>query len=197
MLPPAYHGFQGPTAWFTPFTAKLTEKKPQTYKTLSTKQQPHTHHHLQDTQQDLLCEEIDQGFAGGFGRRTLEPWGEKAIKKFVQESLDEALKLESALARLRTHHRIVLLHYAPIEATVAGEPPEIYAFLGSSRLEEPLNRYEVTAVFHGHAHRGTLEGKTQTGVPVYNVALPLFRRSAPDQPPFRVIDVSLKRTNGK
>ena len=95
-----------------------------------------------------------KGFAGGFGRRTLEPWGEPVIKQFVQESLDEALKLESALARLRSPHRIAVLHYSPIQATVEGEPPEIFAFLGSSRLEEPINRYEVTAVFHGHAHRG-------------------------------------------
>jgi hypothetical protein len=69
---------------------------------------------------------------------------------------------------------------------VEGEPPEIFPFLGSSRLEEPLNRYSVTAVFHGHAHRGSLEGRTQRQVPVYNVALPLLRRSFPDQPSFRV-----------
>src|SRR5215216_5458212 len=64
-----------------------------------------------------------KGFCGGFGRRSLEPWGELAIKAFVREALDEALKLESALARLRTRHRIGLLHYAPIQATVEGEPP--------------------------------------------------------------------------
>ena len=72
------------------------------------------------------------------------------------EAVDEALKLESALARLRdTPQRIAVLHYAPIQATVEGEPVEIFPFLGCSRLEEPLNRYPVTAVFHGHAHRGS------------------------------------------
>jgi hypothetical protein len=80
----------------------------------------------------------------------------------------------------------VVLHYSPIQATVEGEPPEIFPFLGSSRLEEPLNRYPVTAIFHGHAHHGSPDGRTQRDVPVYNVALPLLRRVFPDQPPFRI-----------
>ncbi len=85
--------------------------------------------------------------------------------QFVHEAVDEAVELESALAKLRTPQRIVVLHYSPIRDTVVGEPPEIFAFLGSSRLEEPLNRYAVTAVFHGHAHHGTLEGQTTGGIP--------------------------------
>jgi Icc-related predicted phosphoesterase len=130
-----------------------------------------------------------KGFAGGFGSRALGPWGEKAIKQFVEEAVSEALKLESALARLRTPQRVALLHYSPIEATVKGEPLEIYPFVGSSRLEEPLNRYPVTAVFHGHAHHGAPEGRTQVGVPVYNVSMPLLRRRYPDGPPFRLLEI--------
>jgi Icc-related predicted phosphoesterase len=130
-----------------------------------------------------------KGFAGGFGRASLGAWGEPAIKLFVQEALHEAMKLESALAKLRTPRRIALLHYSPIAGTVAGEPVEIFAFLGSSRLEEPLLRYPVDAVFHGHAHRGSLEGKTVNGVPVYNVAKPLLQRTNPDQPPFRLFEL--------
>ncbi|MDZ4835709.1 MAG: metallophosphoesterase [Candidatus Melainabacteria bacterium] len=132
-----------------------------------------------------------KGFVGGFGRHSLGAWGESGIKTLVREALDEALKLESALARLRTPHRIVMLHYSPIMATVVGEPEAIFPFLGSSRLEEPLLRHEVTAVFHGHAHRGTLEGATMSGTPVYNVAMPLLRASFPDSPPFRVIELSM------
>jgi Icc-related predicted phosphoesterase len=127
-----------------------------------------------------------KGFAGGFGRGTLGSWGESAVKQFVQEAVNEALKLESALARLRTAHRIALLHYAPIRATVEGEPLEIFPYLGTSRLEEPIDRYPVTAVFHGHAHNGSLEGTTLGRVPVFNVALPLLRRRFPDQP-FKVL----------
>jgi Icc-related predicted phosphoesterase len=134
-----------------------------------------------------------KGFGGGFGRLALEAWGEEGIKKFVYEAVEEALKLEKALARLRTTQRIALLHYAPIQATVEGEPPPLWPFLGSSRLEEPLNRYAVTAVFHGHAHHGSPEGKTLGGAPVYNVALPVLRRSAPEQPTFRVIAVRANR----
>jgi Icc-related predicted phosphoesterase len=130
-----------------------------------------------------------KGFAGGFGERALQSWGEEPIKRFVHAALDETLKLESALARLRTPHRVVLLHYSPVAATVAGEPLEIYPFLGSSRLEEPLNRFSPTAVFHGHAHRGHPEGATASAVPVYNVALPLLKQRFPDQPPFRVVEI--------
>jgi hypothetical protein len=72
---------------------------------------------------------------------------------------------------------------------VDGEPLEIYPFLGSSRLEEPLGRYPVSMVFHGHAHRGKPEGVTKNGVPVYNVSMPLLTRTFTDRPPFRVFDV--------
>jgi Icc-related predicted phosphoesterase len=135
-----------------------------------------------------------KGFAGGFGKHALGSWGEPVIKQFVKEALDEALKLENALARLRTPQRIALIHYAPVPSTVEGEPPEIYTYLGSSRLEEPLSRYPVTAVFHGHAHRGAPEGTTTTGVPVYNVSLPLLQRlhpNGPNGPPVRVLEVAV------
>jgi Icc-related predicted phosphoesterase len=130
-----------------------------------------------------------RGFCGGFGRGALGPWGEKIIKDFVHEAVQEALKLESALARLKADHRIVLMHYAPIRATVEGESPEIFPFLGSSRLEDPISRFDVTAVFHGHAHKGAPEGQTQTGIPVYNVAYSVLRASYPDRPPFRLFEV--------
>lgn len=131
-----------------------------------------------------------KGFCGGFGRGTLGPWGEMAIKSFVKEALDESLKLESALARLRASKRVALLHYAPIRETVLGEPEEIFPFLGNSRLEEPLERYPVNVAFHGHAHRGSLEGKTRVGTPVYNVALPLLRRNFEGENPIRIVEVS-------
>jgi Icc-related predicted phosphoesterase len=129
-----------------------------------------------------------KGFAGGFGRRALGPWGEDIIKKFVHTAVDEALKLESALARLRTDRLIALLHYAPIAGTVEGEPPDIFPFLGCSRLEDPITRFPVTAVFHGHAHHGQPEGRTRTNVPVFNVSMSLMRETFPTQP-FRLIEI--------
>jgi Icc-related predicted phosphoesterase len=137
-----------------------------------------------------------KGFAGGYGRATLGSWGERSIKAFVNEAIQEALKLESALAKLRTPERIALLHYSPIEATVQGEPTEIFPFLGTSRLEEPLIRYPVSAVLHGHAHRGSPEGRTVNGTPVYNVALPLLQRTYPERRPFRLIDLPRARAPG-
>jgi Icc-related predicted phosphoesterase len=133
-----------------------------------------------------------KGFGGGFGPRALGPWGEDTIKAFVREAVDEALKLESALARLRVQHRVALLHYSPIQATVEGEPEAIFPFLGSSRLEEPLNRYPVSAVFHGHAHHGSPEGHTQSNIPVFNVSMPLLKQQFPDRPPFRVVEIPLR-----
>jgi Icc-related predicted phosphoesterase len=132
-----------------------------------------------------------KGFAGGFGRATLGFWGEQATKDFVQEGINEALKLEAALAKAKHGPTLALLHYAPIAATVAGEPPEIHAFLGTSRLEEPLTRYPVHAVVHGHAHKGAPEGQLSDGTPVYNVSVAVLRDNYPDRPPYRIIEVPL------
>jgi Icc-related predicted phosphoesterase len=131
-----------------------------------------------------------KGFAGGFGRAALGPWGEQAIKQFVQESVHEALKLEAALAHLETTHRLAVLHYSPIRETVEGEPPEIHPWLGSSRLEEPLSRFQVSAAVHGHAHKGSPEGKTSTGIPVYNVSIAVLKARYPDRPTYRIIEVT-------
>jgi hypothetical protein len=114
------------------------------------------------------------------------------IKRFVREALDEALKLETALRSLRTERKVALLHYSPIAATVEGEPPEIYPYLGCSRLEEPLSRYPVDVVFHGHAHHGTVEGRTRSDVPVYNVSMMLLQRIYPHKPAFRVIELPVR-----
>jgi Icc-related predicted phosphoesterase len=130
-----------------------------------------------------------KGFGGGFNQRALEPWGEETMKRFVHEAVDETLKLGSAMARLRTPHRVALVHYSPIQETVEGEPREIFPFLGSSRLEEPIDRYRATVVFHGHAHNGRPEGRTRAGVPVFNVAMSLLQRAYPDRPPFRSVTI--------
>src|SRR5689334_16556351 len=126
------------------------------------------------------------GFGGGFGRRMLNAWGEPLIKQFVQEAIDHAVRLEQALAKLKAERRVVVLHYAPIRATVQGEDPEIFPFLGSSRLEETINRYRVNAVFHGHAHNGAAEGETSTHIPVYNVSAPVLQKTGKR---FRIIEL--------
>lgn len=111
-----------------------------------------------------------KGFAGGFGRFMLSSFGEPAIKGMVAEGIDQAMRLENAMRQVRAERAVVVLHYAPVVDTVIGEPPEIYPFLGSSRLAETIDRFEVSAVVHGHAHRGAYQGRTPRGTPVYNVA---------------------------
>lgn len=123
-----------------------------------------------------------KGFGGGFDNYMLSMFGEGAMKAFVQEAVDEALRLDRALARLDADHthvtkKIAIMHYSPIKETVLGEPEVIFPFLGSSRLSEPLNRRQVLAAFHGHAHTGSLEGKTSTGVPVFNVSKPILLKA--------------------
>ena len=129
-----------------------------------------------------------KGFMGGYGRGELAPFGEPIAKAFVDEALSEARKLENQLRTLRTERSVAVLHYSPIEGTIEGEPPAIFQYLGSQRLCEPIDRFDhVKAVFHGHAHHGSYEGKTPRGIPVYNVAQfvlrPLFGK------PYAVIEV--------
>jgi len=123
-----------------------------------------------------------KGFGGGFDKHMLTPFGEDPVKHFVTEAVNESLKLEVALNSLRTEKAVVVLHYSPIAATVMGEPPEIFPFLGSSRLAETIDHFDVNAVFHGHAHNGTCEGKTVKGTPVYNCCMQLMGKVRPDQP---------------
>lgn len=129
-----------------------------------------------------------KGFVGGFGRGVLTAFGEREIKAFVQAAIDESLKLERAMSQLRTPKRVVVLHYSPIAATVCGEAPEIFPFLGTSRLAEVVDRHGADFVLHGHAHRGSLEGKTTGGIPVHNVAMNLLMQQKPPAV-YRVFEV--------
>src|ERR1700681_3799662 len=129
-----------------------------------------------------------KGFVGGFGRGVLTAFGEPEIKTFVRAGIDEALKLERAMAQLRTQKRVVVLHYSPIAATVEGEAPEIYPFLGTSRLAEVVDRHGADLVLHGHAHHGKLGGKTTGGVPVHNVAITLLQSQTPSTV-YRIFDI--------
>ncbi|CAN5838604.1 metallophosphoesterase [soil metagenome] len=130
-----------------------------------------------------------KGFGGGFGRDSLGAFGESLYKSFVQEAIDESLKLESALRTLQASATLCLLHYAPIIDTLKGEPEAIFPFLGSSRLLPPIETYRPDAVFHGHAHIGTLQGRTTGGVPVFNVAAILLEKHTGKA--FRIWDVEL------
>lgn len=129
-----------------------------------------------------------KGFGGGFDGHMLSMFGESAMKAFVQEAVDEALHLDRALARLDQEHpdikKIALLHYSPVKETIVGEAEQIYPFLGSSRLAEPLTRRKVIAAFHGHAHMGKPEGSVAGGVKIFNVAKPVLLQAGTPGPYF-------------
>lgn len=129
-----------------------------------------------------------KGFVGGFGRGVLTAFGEPEVKTFVKASIDEALKLERGMSHLRASKRVVVLHYSPIAATVKGENPEIYPFLGTSRLAEVIDRHGADLVLHGHAHHGTINGQTTAGVPVHNVAISLLQAQQPPSA-YRIFDI--------
>ena len=128
-----------------------------------------------------------KGFCGGFGSVTVQPFGERALKSFIQTSIDEAVRLENALAKLEASRRIAILHYAPVLDTLAGEPPELHAFLGSGRLGSALDRRSVDWIVHGHAHHGSPTGRTPGGIAVHNVCR--FVRARAGLPAYGVFEV--------
>jgi uncharacterized protein len=123
-----------------------------------------------------------KGFCGGFDRALANAFGEDLFKAWVNEGLEEARALENELLGLGTERRVAVLHYAPISATVEGEPPQIYPFLGTSHLARALDEGGATVAFHGHAHSGSLRGSTPGGVPVLNVAISVLQQAGFGQP---------------
>ena len=117
-----------------------------------------------------------KGFGGGFRDACGSDFGEPEMKAFVRHTKSIAAGLEAELRSLdEADLRIALLHYSPIAATLFGEKPEIFAFLGSYLLEDAIDRGGADVAFHGHAHAGAETGFTAGGVPVHNVAHPIVR----------------------
>jgi len=129
-----------------------------------------------------------KGFGGGFGARMVRGFGEDSVKAFVSASLVEAEALRQGLLSLDTPRKFALLHYSPVQDTVAGEPCDIWPFLGSGRLEQALDEGGASVAVHGHAHHGSRHGKTARGVPVHNVSLPVLRAAGVERP-YVVLDV--------
>ncbi len=115
-----------------------------------------------------------KGFVGGFAPRHLPDFGEPSLREVYAESTAEVAALERGLHEVATCPvRIVLLHYAPIEATLEGEPREIWVFLGSDRLAAPILEHGPDLVLHGHAHAGSPDGLIGE-TPVHNVSQPVL-----------------------
>jgi Icc-related predicted phosphoesterase len=116
-----------------------------------------------------------KGFGGGFAGACGTEFGEPEMKSFIRHTKTVAESLRASLETLDTDYRVTLLHYAPIEGTLAGERREIFPFLGSYLLAEAIDEVGADLAIHGHAHGGVEKGVTPGGVTVRNVALPVVR----------------------
>ncbi|GAA0393244.1 hypothetical protein Acor_63470 [Acrocarpospora corrugata] len=136
---------------------------------------------LDDSAQVLLDGRLGvaggKGFGGGFAGKCASEFGEPETKAFVRHTREIADRWRVALKGLDTEHRVVLSHYSPVKDTLAGEPPEIYPFLGSYLLAEAVDAEGADLIIHGHAHAGTEKGATSGGIRVRNVALPVLGRA--------------------
>jgi Icc-related predicted phosphoesterase len=118
-----------------------------------------------------------KGFGGGFAGRCASAFGEPEMKAFIHTTMDTADRLGGALRELDCDIRVALTHYAPVPDTLAGEPLEIYPFLGSYLLAEAIDSVPTALALHGHAHLGTERGVTPGGVRVRNVAHPVIKQA--------------------
>ncbi len=117
-----------------------------------------------------------KGFVGGFPGSHLPDFGEPLLRAVYEETSREVQALDNGLREIALCRvRIVMLHYAPTSATIEGESPGIWAFLGTDRLAAPIAEHEPDLVLHGHAHAGSFEGLVGQ-VPVYNVSVPVIGR---------------------
>ncbi|WP_436760254.1 metallophosphoesterase family protein [Streptosporangium sp. V21-05] len=118
-----------------------------------------------------------KGFGGGYAGKCASDFGEPEIKAFVGHTKRIADRWRVALKELQADRRVVLSHYSPVKDTLAGEPLEIYPFLGSYLLAEAVDAEGADLIIHGHAHAGTEKGVTPGGIRVRNVALPVLGRA--------------------
>jgi Icc-related predicted phosphoesterase len=116
-----------------------------------------------------------KGFGGGFAGKCASVFGEPQMKNFAGHTVEVANRFRSTVSELEADVRIALLHYSPVSDTLHGEPPEIYPFLGSYLLGEPIDEFHLDLALHGHAHAGSERGTTPGGVRVRNVAQPVIR----------------------
>jgi len=128
-----------------------------------------------------------KGFCMGFAGRCAANFGEPEMKAFTDVGIRSAEVLRKAFTDLPdVDVTVALTHFAPIDETLRGEPPEIWAFLGNYLLGEVIDTHKANLAVHGHAHAGSEKGETATGIPVRNVAQPVIRR------PYQVYEVRVE-----
>jgi Icc-related predicted phosphoesterase len=126
-----------------------------------------------------------KGFMGGFGGQ-MANFGEPLVRACYAEVTQDVEALNRGLEQIAAAQlKIALLHYAPTAETLVGEPPGIWAFLGSERMAAPIAHHRPDLVVHGHSHAGSFEGCIGS-VPVYNVAVHVIGKD------FWVFDLDVK-----
>jgi Icc-related predicted phosphoesterase len=118
-----------------------------------------------------------KGFGGGFAGRCGSDFGEPEMKAFIRTTQRIADRLGEVLRGLECDVLVALTHYAPVPETLAGEPLEIYPFLGSYLLGQAIDSAPTALALHGHAHHGSERGTTPGGVRVRNVAHPVIKQA--------------------
>jgi Icc-related predicted phosphoesterase len=118
-----------------------------------------------------------KGFGGGFAGACGTEFGEREMKSFMAHTRGISDRLEEVLESLDADYRVVILHYSPVKGTLQGERLEIFPFLGSYLLAEPIDRVGADLIVHGHAHHGTEKGITPGGIHVRNVSLPVIKHA--------------------
>jgi Icc-related predicted phosphoesterase len=117
-----------------------------------------------------------KGFVGGFPGSALPDFGEPMLREVYAETGKDVAALDDGLAEIADCPlRVVLLHYSPTMSTLVGEPESIWTYLGTNRLDGPIQKHKPDLVLHGHAHAGTFSGAIGP-IPVYNVAVHVMRR---------------------
>lgn len=119
-----------------------------------------------------------KGFGGGFAGRCASEFGEPEMKAFIRTTCHLADRLGEELCALKECDVLIALtHYSPVADTLAGEPLEIYPFLGSYLLAQAIDSAPTHLAVHGHAHAGSERGTTSGGVRVRNVAHPVIKQA--------------------
>ncbi|WP_202619253.1 metallophosphoesterase family protein [Ornithinimicrobium cavernae] len=119
-----------------------------------------------------------KGFGLGFAGRCASDFGEPEMKDFTRTGRRSGELMAQALAEVAGQSpdvTVALTHYAPVDETLVGEPPEIWPFLGNFLLGQAIDEAGADLAVHGHAHAGSEKGSTQGGVRVRNVAHPVIR----------------------
>jgi Icc-related predicted phosphoesterase len=118
-----------------------------------------------------------KGCGGGFGAGLCADFGDPETKQIAASAVHAAERLTAALSSLgNCDVRVALTHYSPVVETLAGEPAEIFPFLGNSLMAHAIDGAGVHLALHGHAHKGGFHGATAGGVPVRNVAQQVIDR---------------------